>query len=71
VRAAAAAGPVKAGPVGELERMSAIVVSNSDGFAPTRKLHEDLAAALPKGTKLVVLQSKDHSDAWHGEAPKG
>lgn len=71
VRPAVKVAAIAAGPVGELERMSAVVVANPDGFAPTQKLHADLAAALPKGTKLVVLQSRDHSDAWSGAAPKG
>ncbi len=65
------AAAVKAGPVGELEPMSAIVVANPDGFGATQVLHEDLAKALPSGVKLVVLQAIDHTDAWSGKAPAG
>jgi len=71
VSAAAGAKAAGPGPVGELERMSAIVVSNSDGYAPTRNLHEAIAKSLPEGAKLVVMQGKEHSDAWHGAAPAG
>ena len=71
VRASVAPAAIKSGPVGELEPMSAIVVANPDGFAPTRQLHDELAKALPSSTRLVVLQGKDHDDAWHGAAPKG
>lgn len=71
VAAAASAQAPAAGPVSELERMGAVVVSNSDGYAPTRNLHEVVAKSLPADTKLVVLQAKDHSDAWSGAAPAG
>jgi agmatine deiminase len=60
-----------AGPISELENMSAIVVANPDGYGPTQNLHESLGKALPNGTKLIVLQAKDHTDAWSGKAPKG
>lgn len=51
--------------------MAAIVVANPDGFAPTQALHALVAKHLPKGARLVVLQSKDHDDAWCGAAPPG
>ena len=71
VNAAPKVAAVKAGPVGELEPMSAIVVANPDGFGATQVLHENLAKALPSGVKLVVLQAIDHTDAWSGKAPAG
>lgn len=73
VQAVGAAGAVRTsvGPVSELETMGAVVVANPDGFWPTQQLHTAVAASLPEKTKLLVLQPRGYSAAWHGKAPKG
>lgn len=70
VSASASAKVGGPGPVGELEKQGAVVVSNSDGFAPTMQLHEQLAKHLPSSAKLVVLRNKDLGD-WGGPPPAG
>ena len=70
VASAAPIKPIVPGPVNELEKMSAIVVANPDGFGPTTQLHQDIANNLPKGTQLVVVENKDMR-GWGAPPPKG
>ena len=61
---------VVAGPVNELEKMSAIVVANADAYGPTLQLHAEIAKHLPAGTTLVVVENKE-LEGWGLPPPEG
>lgn len=55
IAGSAASQKVQPGPVNELERMGAVIVTNPDQFGPTVRLHQAIAEALPSGTTMFSV----------------